>query len=120
MRSRVWRFLVLVLMLASGAIAAWSSWNTSRQIAQLDRGQRDLTDGIDRLLGALDTVTSAQQAYVSPSPRQDPARVIELIGEIRQNTERLRTQVRSIESGRALQTVTAAAATLNDVETRAQ
>jgi hypothetical protein len=120
MRSRVWRFLVLILMLASGAVAAWSSWNTSRQIAQLDRGQRDLTDGIDRLLGALDTVSSAQQAYVTPSPGQDPARVIELIGEIRQNTERLRTQVRSIESGRALQTVTAAAATLNDVETRAQ
>ena len=120
MRSRVWRFLVLVLMLASGAVAAWSSWNTSRQIAQIDRGQRDLTDGIDRLLGALDAVTSAQQAYVTPSPRQEPARVIELIGEIRQNTERLCTQVRSIESGRALQSVTAAAATLNDVETRAQ
>ena len=34
-------------------------------------------------------------------------------------TDTLRTQVRSIESGRALQAVTAAAATLNDVETRA-
>jgi hypothetical protein len=120
MRSRVWRFLVLVLMLASGAVAAWSSWNTSRQIAQLDRGQRDLTDGIDRLLATLDTVTGAQQAYVTPSPGQGSANVTELIGQIRQNAERLRTQVRSIESGRALQSVTAAAATLNDVETRAQ
>jgi hypothetical protein len=107
-------------MLASGAVAAWSSWNTSRQIAQLDGGQRDLTDGIDRLLGALDTVTSAELAYVTPSAAQDPAKVAELIGQIRQSAERLRTQVRSIESGRALQSVTAAAATLNDVETRAQ
>jgi hypothetical protein len=107
-------------MLASGAAAAWSSWNTSRQIAQLDRSQRDLTDRIDGLLATLDTVSSAQQAYVTPSSGQDPARVTELIGQIRQNTDRLRTQVRSIESGRALQAVTAAAATLNDVETRAQ
>jgi hypothetical protein len=120
MRSRVWRFLVLVLLLASGAVAAWSSWDSSRQIAELDRGQRELTDRIDTLLAALDTVTSAQQAYVTPSPGQDPANVTELIGQIRQNTERLRTQVRSIESGRSLQSVTAAAATLNDVETRAQ
>jgi hypothetical protein len=120
MRSRGWRFLVLVLMLASGAAAAWSSWNTSRQIAQLDRSQRDLTDRIDGLLETLDTVSSAQQAYVTPSPGQEPARVTELIGQIRQNTNSLRTQVRSIESGRALQTVVAAVATLNDVETRAQ
>ena len=120
MRSRGWRFLVLVLMLASGAAAAWSSWNTSRQIAQLDRSQRDLTDRIDGLLATLDTVSSAQQAYVTPSSGQDPARVTELIGQIRQNTDSLRTQVRSIESGRALQAVAAAAATLNDVETRAQ
>ncbi len=120
MRSRVWRFLTLILMLASGAAAAWSSWETSHQIAQLNGNQRDLTDRIDRLLAALDTVTSAQQAYVTPSPEQDPAKVNELIGQIRQNTESLRTRVRSIESGRALQAVTAAAATLSDVETRAQ
>lgn len=120
MRSRGWRFLVLVLMLASGAAAVWSSWNTSRQIAQLDRSQRDLTDRIDGLLATLDTVSGAQQAYVTPSSGQDPARVTELIGQIRQNTDRLRTQVRSIESGRALQAVAAAAATLNDVETQAQ
>jgi hypothetical protein len=120
MRSRVWRFLILILMLASGAAAAWSSWDTSHKIAQLDRSQRDLTDRIDRLLAALDTVTSAQQAYVTLSPGQDPAKVTELIGQIRQNTESLRTKVRSIESGRALQVVTAAAATLSDVESRAQ
>jgi hypothetical protein len=120
MRSRVWRFLVLIVMLASGVVAAWSSWTTSRQIAQLDQSQRDLTDRIDRLLAALDTVTSAQQAYVTPTAGQDPAKVTELIGQIQQNTESLRTQVRSIESGRALQAVAAAAATLSDVETRAQ
>jgi CHASE3 domain sensor protein len=120
MRSRVWRFLTLILMLASGAAAAWSSWETSHQIAQLNGNQRDLTDRIDRLLAALDTVTSAQQAYVTSSPEQDPAKVNELIAQIRQNTESLRTRVRSIESGRALQAVTAAAATLSDVETRAQ
>jgi hypothetical protein len=107
-------------MLASGAAAVWSSWNTSRQISQLDRSQRDLTDRIDGLLATLDTVSGAQQAYVTPSSGQDPARVTELIGQIRQNTDRLRTQVRSIESGRALQAVAAAAATLNDVETQAQ
>jgi len=120
MRSRGWRFLVLVIMLASGAGAVWSSWDTSRQIAQLDRSQRDLTDRVDHLLATLDTVTTAQQGYVTPSPGQDPTRVIELIGQMRTDTDRLRSHVRSIESGRALQAVAATVATLHDVETRAQ
>jgi len=107
-------------MLAGGTAAVWSSWDTSHQIAQLDRDQRDLSERVDRLLATLDTVTAAQQAYVTPSPGQDPAHVIELIGQIRENTESLRPRIRAIESGRALQTVAAAAATLNDVETRAQ
>ena len=120
MRSRGWRFLVLVVMLASGAGAAWSSWDTSRQIAELDRSQRDLSDRVDRLVATLDTVSMAQQAYVTPSPGQDPARVIELIGQIRTDTDALRSHLRSIESGRAVQSVASAAATLNDIETRAQ
>ena len=120
MRSRAWRFLVLVIMLASGVGAAWSSWNTSRQIAQLDRSQRDLTDRVDHLLATLDTVTTAQQGYVTPSPGQDPARVIELIGQMRTDADGLRSHVRSIESGRTLQAVAATVATLHDVETRAQ
>jgi CHASE3 domain sensor protein len=120
MRSRAWRFLVLAIMLASGVGAAWSSWNTSRQIAQLDRSQRDLTDRVDHLLATLDTVTTAQQGYVTPSPGQDPARVLELLGQLRADTDGLRSQVRSIESGRTLQAVIATVATLHDVETRAQ
>jgi hypothetical protein len=120
MRSRAWRFVVLVILLAAGAVAAWSSWDTSRQIALLDKNQRDMTDRVDRAIGALDTVIRAQQAYVTPSPAQDPARVTELIGQIRTETDALRSRVRSIEAGRALQEVAAAAATLNDIETRAQ
>ncbi len=118
--AAAWRFLVLVVLLATGAPAAWSSWNTSRQIAQLDRSQRDLSDRVDGLLATLDTVTTAQQAYVTPSPGQDPARVVELIGQLNAEMERLRSQLRSTESGRTLQAVAAAAATLNDVEMRAQ
>lgn len=120
MRSRGWRLLVLVVMLASGAGAAWSSWNTSRQIAELDRNQRDLIDHVDHLFATLDTVTTAQQAYGTPSPGQDPARVIELIAQIRADADSLRSRLRSIESGRAVQTVASAAATLNDIEARAQ
>src|SRR5688572_1321439 len=120
MRSRAWRFLVLVVMLASGTGAAWSSWNTSRQITELDRSQRYLTDRVDRLLTMLDAVTTAQQAYVTPSPGQDPAHVLELFGQMRTETDGLRPHVRSVESGRALQAVAAAVATLHDVETRAQ
>ena len=120
MRSRAWRLLVLVVMLASGTGAAWSSWNTSRQITELDRSQRDLANRVDRLLTMLDEVTAAQQAYVTPSPGQDPARVLELIGQMRTETDGLRPHVRSVESGRALHTVAAAVATLHDLETRAQ
>jgi hypothetical protein len=107
-------------MLASGAAAAWAGWNTSGQIRDIDRRQRDLTDHIDQLLTTLDAVTTAQEAYVTPSPGEDPAGVLELIGQLRSRTDTLRPQLRSIESGRAVQTVAAAVATLNDVETRAQ
>jgi hypothetical protein len=120
MRSRVWRFLVLFVLLASGACTAWSSWDTSRHISRLDRGQRELSERVDALLATRDTVASAQQAYVSPSPGQDAARVLDLILQLRSEADRLRSQLRSIESGRALQQVTAAAATLQDIETRAQ
>ncbi len=120
MRSRTWRYIILVVMLASGAVAAWSSWNTSRQITDIDRGQRDLTGRVDQLLATLDTVTTAQQAYVTPSAGQDPAGILEIIGQIRAGTDSLRPRLRSIESGLTVQTVAAAAATLGDIETRAQ
>jgi hypothetical protein len=120
MRSRAGRFLVLVILLASGAGAAWSSWNASRLVFQLDRDQRDLSNRVDRLLAVLDTVTSAQQAYVTPSPELDVARVPDLIGQLRSETEQLRSQVRSVEAGRELQGVSAAVVTLQDVDERAQ
>lgn len=120
MRSRAGRYLVLVTLLASGGLAAWLSWNATQQGAQLDRDQRDLSDRIDRLLAALDTVSTSQQAYVTPSPEQDSSRVPDLIGQIRSESESLRRLVRSVDAGREVQAVAAAAATLQDVETRAQ
>ncbi len=120
MRSRLWRFLVLVILLASGGGAAWSSWHASQRILQLDRSQRELSDRVDQLLAVLDTVVTAQQSYVTPTPGHDPARVSALITQMRSDTERLRPDVRSIEAGRALQSVAAAVATLQDVEARAQ
>jgi hypothetical protein len=120
MRSRVWRYLVVVILLASGGVAAWSSWNASQHILQLDRGQRDLSARIDRLFATLVAVATAQQSYFTPTPELDSARVPELVGQIRAEAERLRPEVRSLEAGRALQSVAAAAATLQDVEGRAQ
>lgn len=120
MRSRAGRYLVLVILLASGGGAAWLSWNATQQVVQLDRDQRDLSDRIDRLIAALDTVSTAQQAYVTPSPERDSSPVPALIGEIRSETENLRQLVRSVDAGREVQSVAAAAATLQDVETRAQ
>jgi hypothetical protein len=120
MRSRTWRFLVLFILLASGGVAAWSSWNASQQIRQLDRSQRDLNGRVDHLLATLDAVTTAQQSYVTPSPEFDPSRVPELIERIRTQTDGLRSDVRSLEAGRALESAAAAAATLQDVVARAQ
>jgi hypothetical protein len=120
MRSRTWRFLVVVILLASGGAAAWSSWNTSRQTARFDRSQRDLNDRVDHLVETLDSVTTAQQTYVTPAPDQDFSRVPELPGVLRSESERLRPHVRSLDGGRALQAIGNAAATLQDIETRAQ
>ena len=94
-------------------------WTISRQIAELDRSQRELSDRVDRLLATLDAVTTAQQAHVTASPEQDPAQVSTLLGQIRSETEGLRPHVRSIDAGRALQAVAASVATLSDIEARA-
>ena len=120
MRSRAWRFLVLVILLASGGAAAWSSWDTSRQTARFDRSQRDLNDAVDHLVETLDSVTTAQQTYVAPATDQDFSRVPELLGQLRSESDGLRPHVRSLDGGRALQAVGLAAATLQGVETRAQ
>jgi len=120
MRSRAGRFLVLFILLASGAGVAWSSWNASRQTARFDRSQRDLNDWVDRLVETLDSVATTQQTYVTPAPDQDYSRVPELLGQLRSESERLRPHVRSLDGGRALQAVSEATATLQDVETRAQ
>ena len=60
MRTRAWRLALLFILLASGAGAAWSGWSTSRQFAELDHRQRELSDRIDRLLASLDEVTAAE------------------------------------------------------------
>lgn len=115
MRSRGWRYLVLFTLLASGAGAVWSGWNTSRQIAELDRRQRELSGRVDRLLDTLDAVGTAQQA-----PGEEPGKGARLINQFRAEAESLRPHVRSIEAGRALQSVIASVETLRDVDARAQ
>ena len=103
MRSRAWRVVLVIVLLGGGAGAALVGWTISRQIAEVDRSQRELSDRADRLLTTLDAVTTAQQAHVTASSQQDPARVSTLLGQLRSETEALRPQVRSIDGGRALQ-----------------
>jgi len=120
MQSRAARLLVLLVLLASGAGAAWSGWSTSRQLTDFDRRQRELNERLDRVAAALDDVAGAQHAYIAPAPEQDPSHVLELISGLRADAEALRAQLRSPDSGRTIQELAAAAATLQDVETRAQ
>ena len=119
MRSRAWRVVLVIVLLGGGAGAALLGWTISRQIAEVDRSQRELSDRVDRLLTTLDAVTTAQQAHVTASSEQDPARVSTLLGQLRSETEALRPHVRSIDGGRALQAVASSVATLSDIEARA-
>lgn len=119
MRSRAWRVVLVIVLLGGGAGAALVGWTISRQIAEVDRSQRELSDRADRLLTTLDAVTTAQQAHVTASSEQDPARVSALLGQLRSETEALRPHVRSIDGGRALQAVASSVATLSDIEARA-
>jgi hypothetical protein len=119
MRSRAWRVVLVIVLLASGAGAALVGWTVSRQIAEVDRSQRELNDQVDGLLTTLDAVTTAQQAHVTASSEQDPARVSTLLGQLRSETEAVRAHVRSIDGGRAVQAVAASVATLSDIEARA-
>jgi hypothetical protein len=117
MRSRWWRYLVLFCLLAGGAGAAWPSWNASRQLLQLDHSQRDLSNRVDALVLALDAATTAQQLAGSAS---EPGRTSTLLEQLHSETEALRPHLRSVEGGRALQSVASAVSTLRDVDTRAQ
>lgn len=120
MRSRGWRYLVLFVLLASGAAAAWSSWKASRQIVQFDRSQRDLSHRVDDLIVALDAATAAQQARVTASPGPEPDLASKLLEQLHSETERLRPHVRSVDGGRALQSVAASVSALREIDGRAE
>jgi hypothetical protein len=118
-RTRAWRIVLLLVLIASGAGAVLSAWNASRQIAELDRSQRELSDSVDRLLETLDAVGTAQQAR-GASFDDDPGNAARLIDHIRVEVESLRPHVRSIEGGRVLQSVATSIGTLRDIDARAQ
>jgi hypothetical protein len=120
MRSRAWRLVLVGVLILSGVGAALSGWSTSRQIAKLDRTQRELNDGIDRLLAALDTVTTSQYAYLAALPEQDPAQLSAQLVQMRSVADGLRNRLRSVAAANSLQSIVSSVATLSDVETRAQ
>ncbi len=120
MRSRAWRVVLVILLLASGAGAALSGWSGSRQIAGHDRTQRELNDRVDQLFATLDAIATAQQAHFAASFQQDPLHGSRLIEQLRTETESLRPHVRSLGAGRALETVATSVAALLDTDTRAQ
>jgi hypothetical protein len=119
MRSRAWRVVLVIVLLGGGAGAALVGWTISRQIAEVDRSQRELSHRVDRLLTTIDAVTTAQQVHVRASSEQGPAQVSTLLGQLRSETEALRPHVRTIDGDRALQAVAASVATLSDIEARA-
>ena len=119
MRSRAWRVVLVIVLLGGGAVAALVGWTLSRQIAEVDRSQRELSDRVDRLLTTLDAVTTAQQVHVRASSEQGAAQVATLLGQLRSETEALRPDVRSIDGARALQAIASSVATLSDIEVRA-
>lgn len=118
-RSRAWRIVLLIMLIASGGAAALSGWNAAHRIAELDRSQRELSDRVDRLLDTVTGISTALQAR-GTSPDEEPGKAARLINQIRSDAEGLRPHVRSIEAGRALQSVAASVETLRDIDARAQ
>jgi hypothetical protein len=120
MRSRAWRLILVIVLLASGAGAALSGWTRSRLIRELDLSQRELSASVDRLLETLDAVTAAQQAHVEALPEQEPAAVSARLQQMRSETADLRRHLRSADADRALQSVSASVTTLSEIEAAAQ
>jgi hypothetical protein len=120
MRTRAWRWTLVVIVLACGAGAVRSIWNGSRQIAELERRQRDLNDDVDGLVATLDAATTAQQGRASASPGHQTSLAAKLLEQLHSDAERLRPHVRSIEGGRALQSVAASVSTLREIDGRAE
>jgi hypothetical protein len=118
MQTRAGRWMLVAVLLLAGAGAAAMTWTLGRRVTELDAAEREATGSIDRVVAAVHDVGLVQAAYVAPLQDTERlrTRVTSDLQQITATIATLRLHTRSVDAAPRLQTVTAAAGRLEEID----
>ena len=120
MRSRVLRAGVLVILLASGAGAAYIAWDAKRTASRLSVSETE--SQIERLMATVADIGSMHAAYVAPGQNAAPAleRFPNLLRQLAAQTAEAGPGLRSADAQQSLRAVADATALLTQADASAR
>jgi hypothetical protein len=122
MHLRGVRLLIVALLLAAGAVAAFYVWGAEEKRRFLDSRARGVDEVLDRIWPLLADVNAAQKAYVTNGLRDEStfAQLGNAIAQIRSETARLRSSDYSGEATARLEETWTALSALTATEAEAR
>ncbi len=116
------RLTLLVVVLASGVVAALFLRDLDRRASDLTAIEQQLAQRIDRLGDAIVGIGAAQLAYVAPGQRDQQSfeRMTSLVRQIYDDTAALKPLLRSADSESGIQALNAATGNLISADARAR
>ena len=116
------RLTLLVVVLASGVVAALFLRDLDRRARDLTAIEQQLAQRIDRLGDAIVGIGAAQLAYVAPGQRDQQSfeRMTSLVRQIYDDTAALKPLLRSADSESGIQALNAATGNLISADARAR
>jgi hypothetical protein len=122
MQKRVVRLVVLALLLATGGIAGFVTWNIVRETRALSDAGQDVAGRLDQLRTTVSDIAFAQHAYTAPGQPTQPAveRAATLVQRVDSDIQDVRPKLRSIEAAELLTVLSGATASLVEADTSAR
>jgi len=122
MHMRGVRLIIVALLLAAGAVAAFYVWGTDQKRGFLDSRGRGVDEVLDGIAPKLADLIAAQKAYVTFGLRDEAAfaQMGNAIAQIRTDAARLRASDYSGEATARLEETWTALSALTDTETQAR
>jgi hypothetical protein len=122
MHTRSIRFVLLVVLLASGALAAWFLYDIDRRTTDLHASRQTLDQRIDAIADLITAIGTVQQRYVAPGQSGESwfDRMPPLMKQWYDAVAALAPELRSPEARRTLRAVTESAESVIAADTRAR